>query len=257
MLIGFNQSFSFGYRPIQPAFDPLALNISIWYDATDAATFNPSANDLIALAQWNDKSGAARNAAPTGGASNKPVIRTNILNGNRIVRFDGIGQNLQVPKATWSASLSGFTIIIVARASTLTGTRTLTSTDQNGLKIFHNGTNWGVQTSGGTGISTVAGDTTNFHTFAIIYDGTASGDANRLRFRYDRANQNLSFTGTVGALTNAGSTLMNFGWYTTSGAQAGTEYFGGDIAEVQLYTRALTSTEISNTENYLKNKWSV
>lgn len=252
MLSGFNQSFAFGRRPIPVAFNPLTLNVSVWYDASDPATLSPNANDLTTISQWGDKSGAARNAAPTGGAGNKPVVRTNIQNGLRILRFDGVAQNLQVSKATWTANITGFSIMVVARASTLTGTRTLTSTDQNGLKIYHNGTNWGVSTSGGTGISTLTGDTTSFHTFGIIYDGTQTGNANRLKFRYDRVERALSFTGTVGATTNAGNSLMNFGWYNVVG-----EYFGGDIAEVQLYTRALTSAEITNTENYLKSKWAV
>jgi hypothetical protein len=36
-----------------------------------------------------------------------------------------------------------------------------------------------------------------------------------------------------------------------------TEDLDGYIGELLLYTKALTNTEITNTETYLKNKWGI
>lgn len=255
MISGFAQSFSPGRRPsvayVPPPPNPASINV--WYDASASAVpFVPSGNDNTGITQWSDSSSAARNANPSGsGPSVRPVVRTNVLGGYRIVRFDGVAQNLQVSNTTWAQGLSGFTIITVAKFSSLSGIRTLCSTDQNGFKIFFNGTNIAVQTSGGTGASTVNGDTTNFHIFSLVFDGTQSDNAGRLKFRYDKLQRALTFTGTVGTTTSASATKFNIGWYSTTSS----EYWAGDVAEFQLYTKALTSGELTTAENYLTSHW--
>lgn len=257
MFSNFAQSFGAGRRQstvyVPPAPNPAAINS--WYDASASPVpFNPNGNNDTGITQWSDSSSAAHNATPSGGGpSARPLVKTNVLNGYRIVRFDGVAQNLQVSNTTWAQSLPGFTIIALAKFSNLTGTRTLTSTDQNGFKIFFDGTNMAVQTSGGTGTSSLTGDTTNFHIFTLVFDGTQANNAGRLVFRYDKVPQSLTFTGTVGSTTSATATKFNLGWYSTGLS----EYWAGDLAEVQLYTRTLTSQEISTAENYLTNHWAL
>lgn len=62
--------------------------------------------------------------------------------------------------------------------------------------------------------------------WAMVFDGSQSGDANRLRiFLNDRA-QSLSFLGTVPAVTpNAGSASLTIGFH---------DYFRGDIDELRI-----------------------
>lgn len=227
-------------------------SLQVWYDAADSTQFNPTnPSDGTGITQWKDKSAFAHNASPSGGASVRPTYRTSVLNSKNIVRFDGVDDNLSISPATWTASLSGFSTFVVAKASTLSGTRTLTSTDLNGLKIFYNGSYWGVSTSGGTGISTVSGDTTQFRIFSMVYDGSKSTNADRLIFRYAKNQQTLSFTGTVGATTNASNSVLNIGFYNNS------EYFGGDIAEIIFLSRAVSGSDLSAIEGYLSNKWNI
>lgn len=251
----FSQSFGAGRRQstvyVPPPPNPASINV--WYDASATPTpFTPNGNDGTGITQWSDSSSAARNANPSGGGTApRPIVKTNQLNGYRIVRFDGVAQNLQVSNTTWAQSLPGFTIIALAKFSSLTGTRTLTSTDQNGFKIFFDGTYMAVQTSGGTGTSTITGDTTNFHIFTLVFDGTQSNNAGRLVFRYNKVPQTLTFTGTVGSTTSATASKFNVGWYSTGAS----EYWAGDLAEVELYTRTLTSQELSTAENYLTSHW--
>ncbi len=53
----------------------------------------------------------------------------------------------------------------------------------------------------GVGCSDVAGDT-QFHVFSLLFDGSAVGDRNRTRFRFDFRDQPLSFAaGTSQAST--------------------------------------------------------
>jgi hypothetical protein len=255
MIGAFGDSFAYGRRQyiayVPPPPNPAAINV--WYDASSSSIpFVPNGNDGTGITQWSDSSNAARNANPSGGGTSpRPIVKTNMQNGYRIVRFDGVAMNLQVSNTTWAQNLPGFTILCVARFASFSGTRTLCSTDQNGFKIFFDGTNMAVQTSGGTGTSSIVGDITNFHIFGLVFDGTQPDNASRLKFRYNKAQQDLTFSGTVGSTTSASATKFNMGWYSATSS----EYWAGDIAEFQLYTKTLTAGEISTAENYLSNHW--
>lgn len=251
---GAQRSFFSGIRPGAITNVNTLPALQVWYDATDSAQFNPTnPTNGSTITQWKDKSAFAHNASPSGGGTVRPTYQTAIQNGLSIVRFDGVNDNLTINPASWAASLSGFTAYVVAKITSTTGTRTLIGSDQNGQKIFFNGTNWGVATAGGTGISTATADTTKFKIFGIIYDGTQATNASRLIFRYNETNQPLTFTGTVGTTTNASTNQIDIGWYSTGSS----EYFGGDIGEVVYFSRALNSGEQSGVEEYLSNKWAI
>lgn len=225
-------------------------NLQVWYDAADSTVFTPAPTNGSTFTQWSDKSAFAHNAN-SGSASIRPTYQTNVLNGKSVVRMDGVNDQLTINPATWAASLSGFTIYIVAKNSTISGTRTLTSTDQNGLKIYYNGTNWAVSTSGAIGTTTMAGDTTKFHTFGLIFDGTGSTNADKIKFRVDGTQMALSFTGTAATTTNAATSVINIGFYNSS------EYFGGDIAEIILLSKSISGSDVAGIEEYLSNKWAI
>lgn len=251
-----SSSFALGRRPAPVTIPATPLNVpnnTIWYNAdiSNNTNFqNPPANGGK-IGQWTDRSGLAHNINASGNA--RPTWQSNIQNAYGVARFDGTTNVMTINPITFMQSLAGYTMFIVAKASTLSGTRYLSSTDTNGFSFAYNGSFWSVLTAGGTGTSTIAGDTTNFHTFCIIYDGSQTGNAARLRFRYDRSDQVLSYTGTVGATTNAAAKY----WYLGADNTGAANFFGGDIGEVLMYTRALTPSEVIGTELYLKNHWAI
>lgn len=56
-------------------------NLQVWYDGSDSAQFNPTnPTDGAGITQWKDKSAFAHNAAPSGGATVRPLYKTNIKN---------------------------------------------------------------------------------------------------------------------------------------------------------------------------------
>ena len=92
-----------------------------------------------------------------------------------------------------------------------------------------------------------------------MYDGTQTGNANRLRLIYDGIQQSLTFTGTIPANTGAQS-YMYFGGDNRTGGAGGalaSTYMNGYIGEVMIWTRALTSAELINVNGYLTTKWNV
>lgn len=248
----FSDSFKAGERPATVVNIQSIPNLQIWYDASTPSQFQPS-NPVngASLSNWNDKSAFAHNASPVGGA-NKPTYATPIQNGYGAVQFDGISQNFQINLTTWAASLPGFTIYMVLRPTSTTGTRAASYSDTNGMANYITNGVWVTQTAGGTGTSTVAADTSKFHIIGQIFDGTQTGNDNRLKFRYDLTPQPLTWNGTtVGTTTNSSVSKINFGWTGTGG------YWQGYIAEVIMLTRAATALDVSAIETFLKTKWAL
>lgn len=69
--------------------------------------------DLSSVATWADQSGLAQNLVAAGVA--QPVLRTNILNGLPIVRFNGTANGMRAISVT----LTEFLILVVAKVTTM------------------------------------------------------------------------------------------------------------------------------------------
>lgn len=228
-------------------------NNTYWFSAYEnsAAEFGSVLTDNATVTTWKDKSGAAHDLNKAGNASLKPVYRTNIQNSKGAVYFDGVDDSLNVNPIAFMQSLSQFTLFVVAKAGTLTSGDALTCTNTDGFKIFYNGTHWAVTAAGGTGASTTTPDT-NMHIFTLTYDGTQTGDSNRVKFRIDRNSQNLTFSSSANATTSASATYFYAGQNSD-----GTAFFNGHVAEIVLYARALSPFETESVEQYFINRWAI
>ena len=228
----------------------IAATANVWYDAASPSYFQPTnPSNGASITQWNDRSAAAHNAGPTGGA-NKPTYATPSLNGYGSVNFTS-AENLQITNvATWAASKGGFAMFVVAKLNTnTTGVRTLTQSDTGGFQLQWNSGTFQTTAASGTGTATLTADT-NWHIYTQLFDGSLTGNANRLKFRYDGVDKTLNFGATtVGTTTSASTSKLNFGWDGSG------NYWLGNIAEVLLFTSAQTSTQVGLIEGYLKNKW--
>lgn len=92
-----------------------------------------------------------------------------------------------------------------------------------------------------------------------ILDGTQT-DANitiqnnkRLKFRINGVEQALTFSTNVGTATSGSAT----GLFVGGDSQPPANPFNGFIAEMMIWTRALTFTEILSVESYLAEKWAI
>jgi len=84
-----------------------------------------------------------------------------------------------------------------------------------------------------TGYGQFASNDTAWHHIVMIFDGTATGNTNRLKVYFDGVAQTLSYQGTVPA-TTASNTANFFIGEDTDGA----------IDDVQIYNRMLTESEV-------------
>ena len=245
-------------------------NLSLWYNASASSTvvsgvstanFDVTVSNGTRIGSWIDLSGLGHPANVNGGNSNKPSYTTSLQNGLGAVSYTAASTyNLDINPSTWSNGLAGFTLYVLARPTSLPATAfpLMVSDLSNG--IWWNGTNWSAGISAGNrGTVTVTNDTTKFHIYGLVFDGSQTGNANRLKFRYDRAATTLTFTGTIPALTPSNAYWF-VGGDNRSGANGGalaTTYMDGHIGELMIWTRSLTTSEQHSVELYLNTKWAL
>ena len=83
-----------------------------------------------------------------------------------------------------------------------------------------------------------------------VFDGTQSGDSNRLKLYVNGIQQTLNFTHAPGipATTDTSTFLFSLGdWDNGNGGGA---VFDGNIDDVRLYNRAISATEVANLYQY-------
>lgn len=263
MLQFLSQSFSSGRRPVKIIKDPNQLpTLEVWYNADIANATNFGNNIPVNggdVSPWTDRAGGSKDLNKAGGASVKPNWYANQLGvGNTygVIRFNGTSESLDINPVSWMQSLSGFSLFVVAKASAVGVTaRTICSTNTGGFQITHNGSYWRVEAGGCSGVSAVTGtgDTSKYNIYALIFDGAGIGNTSRLKFRYNKVPQTLTYTGTAATITSASAATF----YVGVGSAGNSQYLNGDIAEIFMFKRALNSSEIGGLESYLTAHWNL
>ncbi len=208
---------------------PLTISgLSLWLDGSDLSTISATSG---AITQVNDKSGNSKNATATGSLS--PTLVSNVQNGNSLMRFNGSNY------LTISSSIAYRTIFVVGKFNATT------FNDYNGII----GDVTGVSPGGGHILNGLP-LTTNFGSggagFSSTYrNGTSvSSDFSPLNTYW------IDSFETPSTLTNSTSTI---------GVLAGsmTRSWNGDIGEIIVYNKTLSSTERTSIEAYLSAKWGI
>jgi hypothetical protein len=151
------------------------------------------------------------------------------------------------------SGLAGMTVIVVCKPTATATSFYLCNTDQGDLQIFYSGGVWNVKAAGGTGVSgaTLSLNTWQIHSF--VYNGGGATSAQKLRYRYNKADQTLSISGTI--TPTSGNSNDNYVWGAKDTSSS--TPFKGYIGEVMLFNRALTAGEVAAIETYLGGKWGV
>lgn len=226
------------------------IQLESWYDGSDGSSFVPSdPADGATFTQWTDKSAFAHNANPIGGATTRATYQTGEQNTLSVVRFDG-NDGLSINPYASLASAPALTVFVVMKMTSTTGNPRIFATNSGATELYYDSTagKFVVEAAGGIGTSTVS-NAAGFHTHVFAFDGSQTTNAASLKYRYDKNDITLSFTGTVGDTLSASNTTLYIG------NNNGANFYTGDIAEFLIFTHSLTATEIANVENYLSNKW--
>lgn len=209
--------------------------LRIWLKA-DAQSFS----DLQAVNQINDSSGFGTNATT---ATADPTFRTNQYNGKPIIRYNGTS-NYHTFAYTWTSTTTFFAVITqsaIASGGLVTGG---TANFGPTIRLSNSGTpfTW-YNDNTITVTDSVAFKSTAFTGLNIV--GVMQSDSNLLQ---GYQNGELVFD-RVPLVNMAGKTIVNL-----SGPS---QRFGGDLAELIVYTRVLTNAEVYALQCGLAKKWGV
>lgn len=246
-------------------------SLNLWYNASASSTivnkvstlnFGSAVTNGSNISAWTDLSGTGHNANVNGGTGKQPTYAIPAQGGSlgAVLYNSANGNNLDINPTAWSQNLSGLTVYIIARPTSLPATVfPLVVTDTN-LGIWWNGTNWTVGHSAGNyGTISITNDTSKFHIYGLIYDGTKSTNLDKVDFIYDLYEKSVSmtFTGTIGTTTGTPAYWFFGGDNRGSSVNATftSKYMDGYIGEVMVWTRALNHAEQTSVENYLNTKW--
>lgn len=214
-------------------------NLALWLDASALAGLG----DGAPVSSWNDRSGQGHHATQATAAS-RPTLRTTALNGMPAVRFDGSDDFLALTGAVVSGAQPR-TLFFVARPSA-GGNRSIVdlgigATSGGGFQISPE---VGVRINGGSRMWKPAASTASV-TFGVVQltGGTT-------------ATLNLWINGVARAPSStADSAVQTTGSGSVGRWTAGGNHFAGDIAELIVYGHALSASEQTVVEQYLRAKY--
>jgi len=226
------------------AFSPTDIaGLQIWLDASQIVGLN----DGDAVATWTDASGNGYNATQ-GTASKRPIYKTSILNGQPVMRFDGVDDFLENATFTALNNATAASLFIVKRQTSGAAIR-FPFLFVNSFYQFNLGGGPKYWRTSATEDANATLDWTTWTYEAQLFDGSQSGNANRLKIRSNGSPVSVSYTGTIAATLGSGT-----GFYVST--LDGTLYpWNGDIAEIIGYSTVPSAGQLALLEQYLAAKY--
>jgi hypothetical protein len=252
LIIKKNTTFKIPRTGIIQAFLPSSLGgLALWLKA-DAGVTLAGSN----VTAWADQSGSGNNAVTNIGE--EPTFVSSLLNGNPAIEFNGQGQIMQIADANSLDFLNMSSFIVL---------KYLGQGTANNIVYIKNADAGSTQGEAMYGLVATNGDDVSFsqnvdgwsdyRTSINIKDSIPR----ILSMTYDGTNQNVYSNGNFSNTFNIGGNiatstgLLQIGGYNKSFDFA--EYFYGQIAEIIMYNRAVTSTERQQVESYLNQKYQI
>jgi hypothetical protein len=208
---------------------------------------------------WTDLSGKGN----TGTLTNGPTYSS--ANGGSIV-FDGTNDYIDLSNRSLPLiNVSQFTYSTFIKITSSATLGTLFSFGDsvnyaNDVMFFYYSGNSTLNfqvNNGGDGAGYFAYSIGSWSNISVVYDGTQSTNATRLKVYLNGIQQTLSFDYTVPATTSSANfTGAAIGIYSTSGFTSDT-IIGGNVGTASLYNRALSTAEVSQNFNALRGRFGI
>lgn len=227
---------------------PYSIQPVLWLDVSQTASLHVGdAVDVLV-----DQSGNGRHARQSN-SSRRPTYRPGIANGHPAIRFDGTDDYLDgTLENVFTTVNDSATLFVVGKFTNLAAgnqaffeaSNAYTQVNQSFL-LFHETTRMVWRRDGGAQAETPFSDLTTFHTWS----GLSTTAARRLYLDHGL----VALNSQTGVGFSAVPTVYRVGaLMNTTDAQY---YLNGDISEVLLFNKALTTIERQSVETYLVDKY--
>ena len=260
----FSNSISAGERPaIKQTITAANLTATttattIWYDFSSTSTQYVQAASLATTITNGTPITKFVNRVNTTtftmSVTGNPTYVTNAAGSLGAVKFTGSQYGTLSGMASTLGSKSGMTCIIVAKPDTMSATSWLCGSDNGPDMVIRYDTGvWRCVINNYVGITSVPLNTSSWQVFSFVFDASAPVGAGRLRFRYNKADQVLTYSGT--AATTSNPSCDNY--YIGGMGSGPSNQVKAQIGEYIIWTRALKVAEVSAVETYLGTKWGI
>lgn len=203
--------------------------MEMWLDSDDISTLFQNNGCSTAVSSggqsvgcWADKSGNGRNATT---ATNLPTYQTNQFNGKPVIRFDGTNDLLDF--------------------TALTNIRTVIMVNKS------NGSNFQPILGHSSSQHFYTNDNTLLGTAASSFLKSGSWKVNQVDVA-DPENYNQTNQYAIVSVITSGNVSAD---HIASDQKTAGRFFGGDVVELIIFSRALSSNELEDIEAYLNDKW--
>lgn len=228
-----------GVQAVASVQPPAGMNV--WYSAdciTYASSVCGTPTTGTAITAWADRSGNANNLTRTAGTC---TFNSSQVNAKPAVTFAACGFSIGTGIGPGGGTWTIFSVL--KDSATGTGYAAFLGGTTGTLLVYSGGSAQKQQSVDIQGVATFTGtaaQTTTWHQGNLVFKNYASG--NSFAFRLDRAADGSGIPGTGNNATSANTTVGN----------ATPTY---QLAELIYYNSALTSTQITQVETYLNNKY--
>jgi hypothetical protein len=248
---GSSATFNVMVDPIAPAITSGALRL--WLKADAGVLTN--ATGLVSV--WQDQSGNNNHASQSVAGQQPALVFPSAIGGRPALRFDGI------ENSTTGDYLRGTGDVAIPNAYTAFAVYSESlNTDPNGVgkEIVFVGT---ASPGAGRGIAVTPANTLLFTTFAVDYNTGFAIPTNTYRIATERFDTNKTLAeiwdrsptnSTRYSFAASGQTIPPAGYYV-AGMGSNMRNFGGDVAEVLIYSGYLPDSDRLAVEQYLAAKY--
>lgn len=213
-------------------FDPSTISgLQVWLKA-DAIE---GLSDGQAVTTWEDSSGQNHDATH----SNSPVLKTNIINGLPVVRYNGTSQYHDL--GDLSASFASAATLFVVAVINDTEYSLYRTADNDGYWRYSGDGNGYMRAFRSARVDTYPSTmpSTGTHYFALVSSAST----------YQMYVDGVAQSAQAAAYAAGNSHVIGY--------NSGPGYFAGDVAEVLVYDSALSAGDIEDVHGYLTDKYAL
>jgi hypothetical protein len=251
---GSGSALAYGLNSSSVLLPPVTSNLYSFYDASVTSSMTISGSNVT---QWRDISGNGVNLESL--TASQPTYSSTGFNSKPGISFNGTNQGFSTIASNISFSSPGLTVFMIGKFETTTvGILAEHTVDANSGSFYLNA-------GSGNSIRYVNGQTSSSLNAIDVKNTWASDqELGSISYRYDGTNagHKIRKNGTTFSTerTDAQGT-GDPGFASTTGkiyymSRANTGIFAkGSVAEIIVYKRALSDSEITQLENYAYNKW--
>jgi hypothetical protein len=240
------------FMRIRINYQPVDTGLVLWLDAGADVTKDGSGKATA----WGDRSGALNHASASS-TTTAPTWIADGINGRPVLRFDGVDDLLTAPSQLTSDNFTLFAVIKATNTHEVDTEGTTGTAGSSGQKYLFGVQSWEPDSGAGLSVGTnglaAYEQASSYMPPLAAYSGTVGNSASLVALRYLNKQPSLYLKGElvrVGLVSPKAAV-----WSPSQIGSGNLGAFQGDVAEVMLYNRTLSTEEIARVDTYISKKY--